>query len=147
MLFTSGATGPAKGVVYRHRQAGAQLAALRGAYGITGDDRLVAAFPPFALYGPALGIPSAVPAVRKPGALTAAALADAVAAVDATMIFASPAALRNVVATAPELDRGAARRPGRGSGGSCRRARRCPRRSCTRCATCCRRRRRTRRTG
>ncbi len=55
VLFTSGATGPAKGVVYRHRQAGAQLAALRGAYGITGDDRLVAAFPPFALYGPALG--------------------------------------------------------------------------------------------
>ena len=104
VLFTSGATGPAKGVVYRHRQAGAQLAALRGAYGITGDDRLVAAFPPFALYGPALGIASAVPAVRKPGALTAAALADAVAAVDATMIFASPAALRTVVATASELD-------------------------------------------
>lgn len=104
VLFTSGATGPAKGVVYRHRQAGAQLAALRGAYGITGDDRLVAAFPPFALYGPALGIASAVPAVRKPGALTAAALADAAAAVDATMIFASPAALRTVVATASELD-------------------------------------------
>jgi acyl-coenzyme A synthetase/AMP-(fatty) acid ligase len=104
VLFTSGATGPAKGVVYRHRQARAQLAALRGAYGITGDDRLVAAFPPFALYGPALGIASAVPAVRKPGALTAAALADAVAAVDATMVFASPAALRTVVATASELD-------------------------------------------
>ena len=108
VLFTSGATGPAKGVVYRHRQARAQLAALRGAYGITADDRLVAAFPPFALYGPALGIPSAVPAVLKPGALTAAALADTVAAVDATMVFASPAALRNVVATASELD--AARR-------------------------------------
>ena len=66
VLFTSGATGPAKGVVYRHRQARAQIAALRAAYGITGDDRLVAAFPPFALYGPALGIPSAVPEVRKP---------------------------------------------------------------------------------
>jgi olefin beta-lactone synthetase len=104
VLFTSGATGPAKGVVYRHRQARAQIAALRGAYGITGDDRLVAAFPPFALYGPALGIPSAVPEVRKPGALTAAALARAVAAVDATMVFASPAALRNVVATGTDLD-------------------------------------------
>ncbi|HEX5811073.1 MAG TPA: alpha/beta fold hydrolase [Pseudonocardia sp.] len=104
VLFTSGATGPAKGVVYRHRQARAQLAALRAAYGITGDDRLVAAFPPFALYGPALGIPSAVPEARKPGALTAAALARAVAAVDATIVFASPAALRNVVATAAGLD-------------------------------------------
>ena len=106
VLFTSGATGPAKGVVYRHRQAQAQLAALRGAYGIAGDDRLVAAFPPFALYGPALGIASAVPAVVKPGALTAVALADAVAAVDATMVFASPAALRNVVATATDLEPG-----------------------------------------
>ena len=55
--------GPAKGVVYRHRQVRAQLAALRAAYGITGDDRLVAAFAPFALYGPALGIASAVPDV------------------------------------------------------------------------------------
>ena len=91
--------------MYRHRQARAQIAALRAAYGITGDDRLVAAFPPFALYGPALGIPSAVPEVRKPGALTAAALARAVAAVDATMVFASPAALRNVVATGADLDR------------------------------------------
>ena len=121
VLFTSGATGPAKGVVYRHRQARAQLAALRAAYGITRDDRLVAAFPPFALYGPALGIPSAVPEVRKPGALTAAALARAVAAVDATMVFASPAALRTVVATAAGLDADSARRPGRGPPGRLRR--------------------------
>jgi acyl-coenzyme A synthetase/AMP-(fatty) acid ligase len=103
VLFTSGATGPAKGVVYRHGQARAQLAALRAAYAITPDDRLIAAFPPFALYGPALGIASAVPAAHKPGALTAAALADAAAAVDATMVFASPAALRTVVATADAL--------------------------------------------
>ena len=103
VLFTSGATGPAKGVVYRHRQARAQLAALRDVYGIGPDDRLVAAFPPFALYGPALGIASAVPAALKPGALTAAALADAVAAVDATMVFASPAALRSVVRTADDV--------------------------------------------
>jgi acyl-CoA synthetase (AMP-forming)/AMP-acid ligase II len=102
VLFTSGATGPAKGVVYRHRQARAQLAALRSAYAITPDDRLVAAFPPFALYGPALGIASAVPATTTPGALTADALGDAAAAVGATIVFASPAALRNVAATAQE---------------------------------------------
>ena len=68
VLFTSGATGPAKGVVYRHRQLQAQLDALRTAYGITADDRLVAAFAPFALYGPALGIASAVPAARRTAA-------------------------------------------------------------------------------
>jgi acyl-CoA synthetase (AMP-forming)/AMP-acid ligase II/pimeloyl-ACP methyl ester carboxylesterase len=103
VLFTSGATGPAKGVVYRHRQARAQIAALRAAYGIGPGDRLVAAFPPFALYGPALGIAAAVPDAPAPGRLTAAALAGAVAAVDATMVFASPAALRTVVRTAGEL--------------------------------------------
>jgi acyl-coenzyme A synthetase/AMP-(fatty) acid ligase len=105
VLFTSGATGPAKGVVYRHGQLQAQLEAVRAAYGLRADDRLVAAFPPFALYGPALGVASSVPAARTPADLTAAALADAAAAVDATVVFASPAALRAVVATAPGLTR------------------------------------------
>jgi acyl-coenzyme A synthetase/AMP-(fatty) acid ligase/pimeloyl-ACP methyl ester carboxylesterase len=103
VLFTSGATGPAKGVVYRHGQLQAQLDAVRAAYGLRPDDRLVAAFPPFALYGPALGVASSVPAARTPADLTAAALAEAAAAVDATVVFASPAALRAVVATAPGL--------------------------------------------
>ncbi|GAA3237285.1 alpha/beta fold hydrolase [Pseudonocardia petroleophila] len=100
VVFTSGATGPPKGVVYRHRQVRAQLDALTDAFGLTADDRLVAAFPPFSLYGPGLGIASAVPVVAGPGRLTATALADAAAAVDATVVFASPAALRGVVATA-----------------------------------------------
>lgn len=106
VVFTSGATGPAKGVVYRHAQVQSQLALLRATYGLTDEDRLVAAFAPFSLLGPALGIGSAVPAsdVTLPGTLTAADLADAVAAVDATIVFASPAALRNVVATRGELD-------------------------------------------
>ncbi len=108
VLFTSGATGPAKGVVYRHRQLEAQRDALAAAYAIGPSDRLVAAFAPFALYGPALGIPSVVPDmdVTAPGTLTATALADAVSAVDATLVFASPAALVNVVATGSELDGG-----------------------------------------
>ncbi len=67
-------------MVYRHRQVQAQLDVLRTTYGLTADDRLVAAFAPFALYGPALGLASAVPDmdVTAPGTLTAAALADAV---------------------------------------------------------------------
>ncbi len=105
VLFTSGATGPPKGVVYRHRQLLAQLAAVRAVMEVGPDDRLVAAFAPFALYGPALGVAAAVPdmEVTAPGTLTAAALADAVAAVEATVVFASPAALRNVLATSPAL--------------------------------------------
>lgn len=105
VVFTSGATGPAKGVVYRHRQVRAQLEVIQAAYDLTEKDRIVAAFAPFALYGPALGIASAVPDtdVTAPGSLTAGALADAVVAIDATVVFASPAALRNVDATADAL--------------------------------------------
>lgn len=105
VVFTSGATGPAKGVKYRHHQAQAQRDALVDTYGITEDDRLVAAFAPFALYGPAMGIPSVVPDMdaTAPGKLTASGLASAAAALDATLIFASPAVLANVVATADEL--------------------------------------------
>ncbi len=103
VLFTSGATGPAKGVVYRHRQLVAQLATLRATFGLGADDNVVAAFPPFVLYGPALGVTSAVPAAAAPGTLTAAALADAVAAARAPVVFASPAVLRSLVATADGL--------------------------------------------
>ena len=106
VLFTSGATGPAKGVVYRHHQLEAQRDALAKTYGVGPQDRFVAAFAPFALYGPALGITTAVPAmdVTAPGTLTATALAEATAAIGATMVFTSPAALVNVVGTAGSLD-------------------------------------------
>ena len=53
--------------------------------------------------GPRWASRPSVPDARAPGTLTAAALADAAAAVDATVVFASPAALRSVVATARGL--------------------------------------------
>ena len=108
VVFTSGATGPAKGVVYRHRQVRAQVELIRKTYQLLDTDRIVAAFAPFAVYGPALGIGSAVPDndVTSPGTLTASALADAVVAVGGTVVFASPAALRNVQATSDGLDAG-----------------------------------------
>ncbi|MEM9609201.1 MAG: alpha/beta fold hydrolase [Actinomycetota bacterium] len=112
IAFTSGSTGPSKGVAYRHHQIEAQVEQIRSLASIGGDDRFVAAFAPFALYGPALGITSVVPDmdVTRPGTLDAAALAAAARAVDATLVFASPAALANVVAsgaTLPDDDRAA----------------------------------------
>ncbi len=98
VLYTSGATGPAKGVRYTHRQMSAQRDAVRSTYGIGPADRLVAAFAPFALYGPALGIASTIPDVdvTAPGTLTASALSVAIESIGATIVFASPAALANV---------------------------------------------------
>ncbi len=87
---------------YTHGQLIAQRDALAHTYSISAADRLVAAFAPFALYGPALGITTALPDVdvTKPGGLTHGDLRAACDAVDATLLFASPAALSNVVRTA-----------------------------------------------
>jgi acyl-CoA synthetase (AMP-forming)/AMP-acid ligase II/pimeloyl-ACP methyl ester carboxylesterase len=105
VLFTSGSTGPAKGVVYTHGQLGAVRDALAGQYDVGVGTGLVAGFAPFALLGPALGARSVAPDmdVTAPRTLTARAVADAVAAADATVVFLSPAALANVVATASAL--------------------------------------------
>lgn len=105
ILFTSGSTGPAKGVAYTHRRLAAMRDAVGGTYGIGPDSPLVAAFAPFVLLGPALGATSVSPDmdVTSPGSLTASALAEAVRAIDGSVVFASPAALRNVVRTADGL--------------------------------------------
>ncbi|WP_343048076.1 alpha/beta fold hydrolase [Cellulomonas humilata] len=102
ILFTSGSTGPAKGVAYTHRRLAAMRDVVARTYGVGPDSPLVAAFAPFVLLGPALGATSASPDmdVTAPGTLTARALAVAVRAVDASVVFASPAALRSVVRTA-----------------------------------------------
>ncbi|MCS5523008.1 alpha/beta fold hydrolase [Curtobacterium flaccumfaciens pv. oortii] len=105
VLFTSGSTGPAKGVVYTHGQLSAVRDALAAQYDVGVGTGLVAGFAPFALLGPALGARSVAPDmdVTAPRTLTAKAVAASVAAADATVVFLSPAALANVVATASEL--------------------------------------------
>ena len=105
VLYTSGSTGPAKGVVYTQRQLAGMRDAIANTYGFAPGSGLVAGFAPFALLGPALGATSVTPTmdVTRPKTLTASALASAAAAIDASVVFASPAALVNVVATADEL--------------------------------------------
>lgn len=106
ILFTSGSTGPAKGAVYTHAQMAAMFSAVGDTLELDPERGLVAGFAPFALLGPALGAPSVVPDmdVTRPGELTAAALAEAVEALGSPAVFTAPAALRNILDTAGELD-------------------------------------------
>jgi len=106
VLFTSGSTGPAKGVVYTHGQLSALRDALGDHFDVDEDSGLVTGFAPFALLGPALGTRSATPEmdVSAPRTLTATAVARAVRESAAKIVFLSPAAVTNVVATSGGLD-------------------------------------------
>jgi acyl-coenzyme A synthetase/AMP-(fatty) acid ligase/pimeloyl-ACP methyl ester carboxylesterase len=117
ILFTSGSTGPSKGVVYTHDRLSALRDVLGAHFGVGPDTGLVTGFAPFALLGPALGTRSVTPRmdVSAPRTLTARAVADAVRASSAGIVFLSPAAVMNVVATADGLgadDRAALARVG-----------------------------------
>ncbi|GAA1676399.1 acyl-CoA synthetase [Citricoccus zhacaiensis] len=105
ILYTSGSTGPAKGVLYTHGRLAALAGLLRDVFHVRPGSSLLAGFAPFALLGPAIGATSVTPdmSVTQPATLTAQAVAEAARAGHATILFASPAALRNVVATAGQL--------------------------------------------
>ena len=106
VLFTSGSTGPAKGAVMTHRQLSAMFAAVGDTLDLAPERGLVAGFATFALLGPALGAPTVVPDmdITRPGELTAPALAAAIGALGRPAVFTAPAALRNILDTAGELD-------------------------------------------
>jgi len=99
ILFTSGSTGPPKGVVYTHGMFEAQVRALKALYGIEPGEIDVACLPVFALFGPALGMTSIFPELdpSKPADCDPAKLACAIKASGATTTFGSPAIWRRVV--------------------------------------------------
>ena len=135
VVFTSGATGPAKGVVYTQRQVGAQLELVRTAYRLTSGDSLVAAFAPFSILGPGLGHRLVRPRHRRHGARTGSPPRS----------WRTPrplsarrwcSARRPPCAASPPPPRSSPRNSGRrsaGSGCSCLQGRPCRPRSCTTC--------------
>jgi acyl-CoA synthetase (AMP-forming)/AMP-acid ligase II len=99
ILFTSGSTGPAKGVVYVHANFRAQIEALRALYGFREGEIDLACFPLFALFAPALGMACAFPRIdpRRPGDCDPAEVLSDAEASGATTTFGSPAIWRRVV--------------------------------------------------
>lgn len=98
ILFTTGSTGPAKGVVYTHENFDAQLRHIKSHLGISRDEIDLSTFPLFALFWPALGITSVIPDMdpTKPAQVNPRKIIEAILNQGVTSMFASPALLNRV---------------------------------------------------
>ena len=98
ILFTSGSTGPPKGVIYTHGTFAAQISILRQTYQISPGEVDLPTFPLFALFAPALGMTSLIPDMdfTRPGSVDPKAILGPVTAYSATTMFGSPALLNRV---------------------------------------------------
>ncbi len=98
ILFTTGSTGPAKGVVYTHRIFNAQVGYMRSVFGFSPGDIDLPTFPLFALFAPALGMTAIVPDMdpTKPAQVDPRKIIEAVENQGVTTMFGSPALLNRV---------------------------------------------------
>jgi acyl-CoA synthetase (AMP-forming)/AMP-acid ligase II len=98
ILFTTGSTGPAKGVVYTHGNFDAQLQQIRAHLDFAPDELDLSTFPLFALFYPALGVTAVVPDMdpTRPARVDPKRIIEAIANQGITNMFASPALLDRV---------------------------------------------------
>jgi len=98
ILFTSGSTGPAKGVVYTHGMFDAQIRQIRSYFSIGEDEIDLPTFPLFALFDPALGMTAIIPDMdpTKPALVNPEKIIEAIINHGVTNMFASPALLNRV---------------------------------------------------
>jgi acyl-CoA synthetase (AMP-forming)/AMP-acid ligase II len=104
ILFTSGSTGPPKGVVYTHGMFDAQVRSLKALYAFQPLERDLACFPLFALFDAALATTCVFPRMdfSRPAACDPESIVDAILAHDCTYGFASPAVWKRVIPWARE---------------------------------------------
>ncbi|HMQ16476.1 MAG TPA: AMP-binding protein, partial [Phycisphaerae bacterium] len=100
ILFTSGSTGPAKGVVYTHAVFDAQVRSLASHFRCGPGDVDLATFPLFALFDVALGMTAVIPDMdaTRPGSADPRKIAAAIERHRCSSLFASPALLRRLAA-------------------------------------------------
>ncbi len=98
IIFTTGSTGPPKGVRYEHGIFATQLGMIRDYYGITAEDVDQPAFPLFALFSTALGACSVIPDMNaaQPAKVDPAKFLGSIKRYKVTYSFGSPA-IWNVV--------------------------------------------------
>ncbi|MGB5993277.1 MAG: fatty acid CoA ligase family protein, partial [Desulfobacterales bacterium] len=98
ILFTTGSTGPAKGVVYTHGNFDAQLRHIKTHLGLSMEEIDLSTFPLFALFWPPLGITSVIPDMdpTKPARVNPKKIIEAIQNQGVTSMFASPALLNRV---------------------------------------------------
>jgi olefin beta-lactone synthetase len=93
ILFTTGSTGPAKGVEYEHGMFDAQCDLIRETFGMTEDDIDLPTFPLFSLFSVALGMTAVIPDMdpTKPAEVDPAKIVEAIHNRGCTFSFGSPA--------------------------------------------------------
>jgi acyl-CoA synthetase (AMP-forming)/AMP-acid ligase II len=98
VVFTSGSTGPPKGVVYRHSNFTAQVDAIRDAYGVERGWVNLPTFPLFALFDPAMGMTTVVPEMdpTRPARVDPRKIIGPIQEYGVNMMFGSPALLDTV---------------------------------------------------
>ncbi|MDJ0883514.1 MAG: fatty acid CoA ligase family protein [Desulfobacterales bacterium] len=98
ILFTTGSTGPAKGVVYTHGNFDAQIQQIQDHFAIGADEIDLPTFPLFALFDPALGMTAVIPDMdpRKPAQVDPNEIIGPIVHHGVTNMFASPALLNRV---------------------------------------------------
>lgn len=98
ILFTTGSTGPAKGVIYTHGIFGSQINQIKSMIDIGPDEIDLPTFPLFALFDPALGMTAVIPDMdpTKPAKVNPEKIIEAINNHGVTNMFASPALLNRV---------------------------------------------------